>query len=87
MHEIALEQASEELVRLASDVERGWPVIFTRNGREVARLQRADEPAPSRSITGEEAVRRFGTLQNTVRDHWPDEPEFDWKEAIQSGRR
>lgn len=87
MHEVPLEHASEELAHLASEVERGGDVVFTRNGRKVARLLRAQEPAPHASISGEEAVRRFEALQSAVREHWPDEPEFDWKEAIQSGRR
>ena len=86
MVEFALEHAGEELARLASEVERGSPVVLTRNGREVARLTRADEPAPNQRLTGEEAVRRFERLQRTVRDHWPDEPEFDWKEAVEFGR-
>ena len=88
MEELQLERADPDFVALVDRVTKtGNVLVLTRNGREVARVERAAEWPPLTEISGEDLAEGFADLRSRVRDHWPDEPEFDWKEAIQSGRR
>ena len=88
MKELPLEKADPQFVAMVDAVTKtGDVLVLTRNGREVARVERAREWPPSIELSGEDVESGFAELRARVREHWPDEPEFDWKEAIQSGRR
>lgn len=88
MQELPLEKADPHFVAMVEKVTNtGDVLVLTRNGREVARVERAREWPPTTEMNGEDVERGFAELRGRVRDHWPDEAEFDWKEAIQSGRR
>jgi prevent-host-death family protein len=86
MREVGVLAAKTHLSSLIDQVEKGEQVIITRHGRRVARLvpDPGDDKRTRRS--GEEIAESFRALRERVRQAWPDEPDFDWKAAIEEGR-
>ncbi len=86
MREVGILEAKTNLSSLLNDVEQGEEIIITRHGKRVARLVGNAPEAPERRRSGEEIAARFKTLRERVGEQWPDEPDFDWKRAVEDGR-
>ena len=83
MREVGVLEAKTKLSSLLSEVERGGEeIIVTRYGRPIARLA----PAVRRSrLPAKEVSAMFKGVREGVRRRWDDEPEFDWRAAIDQG--
>ena len=86
MREVGVLEAKTHFSSLLDEVERGEEVAITRHGRRIARLvaESGDSRAAKRS--GAEIAESFRERRERIRAIWPDEPEFDWKAAIEDGR-
>ena len=86
MREVGVLTAKTHLSALIDQVENGEEVVITRHGRPVARL--VPDTVGSRGVrkSGAEIAESFRLLREQIRESWPDEPEFDWKAAIEEGR-
>ncbi len=86
MREVGVLEAKTHLSALIERVEKGEQVVITRHGRPVARLVPESDPGRQRRRSGPEIAEGFRALRERVRKAWPEEPEFDWKAAIEEGR-
>ncbi len=87
MREIGVLEAKTHLSTLLNEVEHGGEIVITRHGRPIARLAPITPGSSRIRMSGSEVAQLFQGLRDTVRDRWPDEPEFDWKAAVEEGRR
>jgi len=85
MQAVEIGPDDEPLNRLIAQLEKtGEDVVLQRQGTPVARVTRP--VSASTDGNSEEVVELFRRIRERVRDDWPDEPEFDWKAAIEEGR-
>ena len=84
MKEVGVLEAKTRLSALIDAVEHGEEVTITRHGRAVARLVAA---AGAARQPGPEAAARIRALREEIaREHGVDH-QFDWKAAVEEGRR
>ena len=86
MREVGVLAAKTHLSALIDQVENGEEVVITRHGRPVARLVPDTVGSRGARKSGAEIAESFRLLRERIRETWPDEPEFDWKSAIEEGR-
>jgi prevent-host-death family protein len=86
MREVGVLAAKTHLSALIDQVEKGEEVVITRHGRRVARLVPDAGEAHRRRLSGEEIAARFQAFRDHIQATWPEEPQFDWKAAVEEGR-
>lgn len=86
MREVGVLEAKTHLSSLLDEVERGEEVAITRHGRRIARLVAENDRGRSVRRSAEEIAESFRERRERMRATWADEPEFDWKAAIEDGR-
>ena len=87
MREIGVLEVKTHLSTLLNEVERGGEIVITRHGRPVARLAPIEHETSRRRLSGEELATLFDGLREEIRERWPEEPDFDWKAAVEEGRK
>jgi prevent-host-death family protein len=87
MREIGVLEAKTQLSALLAEVERtGEPILITRHGRPVARL--SPEMARRSAWGVEEMEAHFRWRDEVARDAQArDAQPFDWKDAVEEGRK
>lgn len=87
MRAIEILKSDQALADVVSEYERtGEEVVIRRDGRDVARMTGPGISHPQ-ILAGEVDIAEvFRRIRERVRTDWPDEPEFDWKAAIDEGR-
>jgi prevent-host-death family protein len=87
MREVGVLEAKTHLSTLLGEVERGGEIVITRHGQPVARLAPIVPGTTRIRRSGKEIAKTFRELRERVRANWPEEPEFDWKAAVEEGRK
>ncbi len=87
MREVGILTAKTHLSALIEQVESGEEVVITRHGRPVARLVPDTVGSRRARKSGAEIAESFRLFRERIRETWPEEPEFDWKAAIEDGRK
>jgi len=87
MRALDLRTTQPPLNEVVSDYERtGEEMIIRRDGKPVARLTPPGLVQTLPAAGERDIVEVFRAIRERVRSDWPDEPEFDWKAAIDEGR-
>ena len=87
MREIGVLEVKTHLSTLLNEVEHGGEIVITRHGRPIARLAPIGPGSTRLRMSGDEIADLFRGLRERVRDQWPEESQFDWKAAVEEGRK
>jgi prevent-host-death family protein len=83
MREVGVLEAKTHLSSLLDLVEGGEEIVITRHGKPVARM------APA--VSGQRAASSFASEVRSIRDQvaaeWRGDSDFDWKAAVEEGRK
>lgn len=83
MKEVGVLEAKTHLSALIAEVGAGEEVVITRHGKPVARLV---APPDLRRIRSD-AVDQVRALRRKIAREHPSSEPFDWKAAVEEGRR
>jgi prevent-host-death family protein len=84
MREVGVLEAKTNLSALIDAVQSGEEVMITRHGKPVARLVPA---AASGRRPGPDSAVRIRSLRDEIARKHGIDAEFDWKAAVEEGRR
>ena len=83
MKEVGVLEAKTHLSALIESVGEGEDVVITRHGKPVAKLVKPD----AQRRAGPEVADRIRALREEIERKYGADEAFDWKAAVEEGRR
>ena len=83
MREVGVLEAKTHLSSLLEAVAAGEEILITRHGRPLARLT----PVAESGRAGPEVARAIRALRDEIAAKYGADAAFDWKAAVEAGRR